>query len=444
MANVYVRSTDGSNADNGSTWALAKADLAGAAAIDVAGDTIYVSQAHSESTAGNVTYAFAGTTASPVKIIVGDDSAEPPTTVSTATVATTGSSTIAISGEVYVVGLSFLAADAGNLGNISLGSSSHVQYYENCTFHIRGSSPSGNIQATSAAGATTPSKVVWRNCHVRFAASAHGIKVSRGHFAWEGGSLVSGGSGVTALFLNGGSSGNFSSNFLVSGVDLSNNSSTMNLMTAGECGRQIFRNCKLPLSWAGVLCSGTIVAGQRVEMHNCDSGDTNYRLWIEDRAGSIKSETTLVKTGGASDGTTSLSFKVTTNSSAEYPSIFCDTPEFSVWNNTTGSSVTVTVDILHDSATNLKDDEVWLDLQYLGTSGYPLGTWISDAKATVLSTAADQAASSATWTTTGMGNPNTQKLSVTFTPQEKGFIQARVCVAKASYTLYVDPVLQVS
>jgi len=33
MANPgYVRSTDGSNADNGSTWALANADLAGAMA----------------------------------------------------------------------------------------------------------------------------------------------------------------------------------------------------------------------------------------------------------------------------------------------------------------------------------------------------------------------------------------------------------------------------
>jgi hypothetical protein len=69
---------------------------------------------------------------------------------------------------------------------------------------------------------------------------------------------------------------------------------------------------------------------------------------------------------------------------------------------------------------------------------------IDDAMADVLATAASQASSSATWTTTGMSNANKQQLSVTFTPQEKGLIIARVCVAKSSYTLYVDPELQVS
>jgi hypothetical protein len=35
-------------------------------------------------------------------------------------------------------------------------------------------------------------------------------------------------------------------------------------------------------------------------------------------------------------------------------------------------------------------------------------------------------------------------LSVTFTPQMKGFFIARVVVAKPSYTVYVDPVLTVA
>jgi hypothetical protein len=41
MANPgYVRSTDGSDADNGSTWALANATLAGAMTDAAAGDRI--------------------------------------------------------------------------------------------------------------------------------------------------------------------------------------------------------------------------------------------------------------------------------------------------------------------------------------------------------------------------------------------------------------------
>lgn len=32
-----------------------------------------------------------------------------------------------------------------------------------------------------------------------------------------------------------------------------------------------------------------------------------------------------------------------------------------------------------------------------------------------------------------------QSLAVTFTPQEKGIIRAKVCLAKASTTMYFDP-----
>ena len=180
-------------------------------------------------------------------------------------------------------------------------------------------------------------------------------------------------------------------------------------------------------------------------MWNCDSGDTNYRLWIEDYAGSIKSETTLVKTGGASDGDTPLSWKMATTANAEYPLVLLRSPEiFSERITSTGSAKTITVDILHDSATALKDDEIWLEVQYLGTSGFPLGSFANDSKADVLAAGANQASSSATWTTTGMGNPNKQKLEVTFTPQEKGVAIVTVCMAKASYTVYVDPLAVVS
>lgn len=155
------------------------------------------------------------------------------------------------------------------------------------------------------------------------------------------------------------------------------------------------------------------------------------------------SETTLVRTGGASDGTTALSWKVVSDTTATFNRPFI-TQEIVQWNETTGSSVTATVEILHDSATNLTDAEVWVEVMYLGTSGVPLGEWISDRKADVLASAADQTTSGATWTTTGMSNPNKQKLSVTFTPQEKGFVHARVCIAKASKTLYVCPKLELS
>jgi hypothetical protein len=82
---------------------------------------------------------------------------------------------------------------------------------------------------------------------------------------------------------------------------------------------------------------------------------------------------------------------------------------------------------------------------YMGTSGNPIGTAINNHKADYFGTAADHAAGTGAgnWTKS-MTNPNSQKLSCTFTPQEKGYISARVHLAKANYTIYVHPDIVVS
>jgi hypothetical protein len=313
-----------------------------------------------------------------------------------------------------------------------------VQAYDNCTFDLTGTA--GQIYAVNS-GVT--GRVTWKDCTIKFANAAQYI-ISRTYLEWRGGGVESGTTTPSYLyrFLDASSRGGM----LFDGVDLSNFASTLNLVSLeGGSGVVTFRNCKLPASWSGSLVTGSKTAGKvRAQLINCDSADTNYKLWVEDYAGSIKDETTLVKTGGASDGTTGMAWKFATSGDAEYPLHLLVSPEIQKWNEVTGSAVTVTVDFLHDSATNLKDNEIWLEVEYLGTSGVPLALFVDDAVADVLATAADQTASSATWTTTGMTNPNEQKLSVTFTPQEKGLIIARVCMAKASYTVYVDPELQIS
>lgn len=443
MANIYVRSTDGNNADDGSTWALAKATIAGAAAVDAAGDTIFLSDAHAESTAGAVAITLAGSQASPSRLLCGDDAAEPPTTIAaTATITTTGANGITVSGWLYCYGVAFYCGTGGTSASVILCFvSGDTQTFEGCEFRIvnTGSSTAAIQCESDAAGA--PGNLRWIDCDVRFAHANQGIRLERSTFEWRGGSILSGGTSPSNLFLVGGSSSRGVS-AMVDGVDLSNGASTMNLVAGAQAraAKFVFRNCKMPGSWSGSLLSGTIGNATRAEMYNCDSADTNYKVWVEDYCGSVKDETTLVLTGGASDGTTTLAWKMATSADAEYPLNVLRSPEIaSEFLTSTGSSKTATVEILHDSATALKDDEVWLEVEYMGTSGFPLALFASDAKANVLATAADQASSSATWTTTGLTNVNKQKLVATFTPQEQGVALVRVCVAKASYTLYVDP-----
>jgi hypothetical protein len=144
-----------------------------------------------------------------------------------------------------------------------------------------------------------------------------------------------------------------------------------------------------------------------------------------------------------------------TSANASYPCGVLASPVFSIWNDTTGVAKTVTVEFVHDTnvaagqgagtSFAFRDDEIWLEVEYLGASGSPLGTIIRDVKATPLTTAADQTSSSVGWTTTGMTTPVKQKLvSASFTPQQKGYIQCRVYVAKASKTIYVDPKITVA
>lgn len=441
MANLYVRSTDGSDSDNGSTWALANATLAGAAAIDAAGDTIYVSQAHSESTASAVTLALAGTLASPTAVICASDAAEPPTAVATtASVATTGASNITISGSAYLYGLQFSLGNATSAASLQLGQSAGaMQCLDSCAVRLTGSGSTARIQFGTPGVA--PGLVRLTNTTVRFASVAQGFAGKGANFEWSGGSVESGGTALTtAIFRNGNDSNRMVTTWKISGVDLANLGTSCAIWEAGTNGTVgVLRNSKLPAAWSGALITGTLLAGDRVELHNCDSGDTNYRLWVEDYCGSIKTETTIVRTGGASDGTTAYSWKLASSANAEYPLLPLVTPELPAeWNATVGSSVTATVEIVTDGVT-LTDGECWLEVQYLGTSGYPLSSFASDAKADVLATAANQTTSTESWTTTGLASPTKQKLSVTVTPQDAGFIQAVVKLAKASTTVYVDP-----
>jgi hypothetical protein len=437
MADRYVRSTDGDDADNGTTWALAKAKGTGAAAIDTAGDRIFFSQAHAETTSGNALMAWAGTAASPVMLLCGNDSAEPPTALATtAEIANTGTGSITMSGWLYAYGLNLVAGSGTTQASIFLASdaASVRQHYRDCTFKINNTNLASVI--TLGSSNSGPKAMLWENCQVSFAGFG-GITVGDTDFRWSGGGAISG--TTTPTLFQVGISGR-SGSVLCEGVDFSNFASTLTFFSNNSLeGTHILRNCKLPASWSGTLIfAGTVPPGLRVEMYNCDNADTNYRLLIQDYTGSIASETTIVRTGGASDGTTPLAWRMATLSTTEHPLKVLRAPEIVIWNEDTGSAKTVEIEVVTDNVT-LTDAEAWIEVQYLGTSGIPLSLFVADVRAHVLASPANQASSSEAWTTTGLTTPVKQKLSVTFTPEEKGFIHVVPCLAKASTTMYVCP-----
>ena len=55
-------------------------------------------------------------------------------------------------------------------------------------------------------------------------------------------------------------------------------------------------------------------------MHSCDDGTSNrvYRFYEGSYTGTVQQETTVVRSGGASDGTTSISFNATTSANSKF------------------------------------------------------------------------------------------------------------------------------
>jgi hypothetical protein len=310
-----------------------------------------------------------------------------------------------------------------------------IQTYEKVSFdHV--SPMTANQWRVGLAGATNVgSRVQCIDCTWKFYAAGQGIRLENGELEIVGGSITKDSAvSLTALFVQ---TNSYKGSLKVNGLDLSGLNAGVNIFSApGGAFKGIIRNSKLPSGWSGKLSGTDPTPGCRVEMHNCDDGNTNYRMWVQEYAGSIKSETVVTRTGGAMDGTTALAWKMETSADAEFPTLVLASPELAIWNDTTGVAKTVTLHVLTDGVT-LKDDEAWLEVTYLGTSGAPLGSVVTDRKAGLLTAAQVQDASSAAWTTTGIASPVMQKLSVTVTPQKKGYMILRAMFVKPGSTMYV-------
>lgn len=443
MSNYYVRSAAAGAAD-GTTWADAYTTLAAAISGKTNADTIWVANDHAETQATAMTLTLP--TAPGMKILcVNTNVTEPPTGLATtATVTTTSASNIDLIGFAYFYGIIFSAGSGASSASITLGASAVAAglVFDSCKFSLAATSAGNRIHigVTNSTGADDM-LVDLINPVFLFSATGHTILLKNSIIRISGMTIDGSGSTPTTLFTN---NSGAPTTVLVEASDLSGEVFTNLVSVAGLTQGDItFRNCKMPAFTSVVTGTNPGPGGTIVRMHNCDSADTNYRFAEHSYLGSVVNEQTLVRTGGASDGTTAMSFEMVSSSGTLlfHPLV---SPEIVQWNDTTGSAKTVTVEILHDSATALTDAEIWIEVIYLGTSGFPQGTIISDRATDVFATPANQTSSSETWTTTGMANPNKQKLAVTFTPQEKGYFVAQVHLAKGSYTVYVDPLLTVS
>jgi len=224
----------------------------------------------------------------------------------------------------------------------------------------------------------------------------------------------------------------------INGVDLSALGSGKNLVnsTGQRTSQYNFINCKLG---ASVTVSGNPSEDAAfTQIIDCDSGATNYRHERWAYQGSQVIETTIVRTGGATDGTTPISWKIVTTANSGPNNPFSSLP-MAIWNDTTSANVTVTVYGIWGGGAVPNNDDVWIEVSYMGSASSPIATInAANGLADVLAAGTAQSSDSSTWG----GSTTAFKMSVTLSspqPALKGPPYATVKAAKASSTFYVDP-----
>jgi hypothetical protein len=446
MAAYYVYSGAG-GAGTGADWANAYTTLKAAveAGGTAAGDTFYVADDHAETQASALTFTTKGTAAAPDRIlcVLRSGGSVPPVSAdlrTTATISTTGANSLTANGIFYCEGIIFQSGSGAVASSLFLGASGATwQRYKNCKFRL----------VNTASGQITPGTlnvanlIEWDNCQVKFGAAAHSIKLQYLRFIWRNSSSAVDATGTLPTSLFTGSSASPAQCYL-EGVDLSALTSKNLTAGTGIATRTVLKDCKKPTGLTAIS-GATGLGHNEVIITRSANGAVYYDAEKYNYLGSQVADATYARTGGATDGTTPISWKFVTVADCDNWFQPFESLPMAVWNDTVAGNITVTLYCLITSGSIPNDDEIWVDIEYLGSAASPLGSFATSTKADVLaaSAATNNVTDASTWS--GGGTPTLFKIAKTISaPAVAGLIYVTVKIAKASFTVYVDPKVVVS
>ena len=438
MADRYVDSAAGGTA-SGADWTNAYLTIKAGTDAAAAGEKVYVASGHAETyTAATVLTFAAG-----VQLISADKtSGTPPTTYTAGAsmTSTTNSATLYINGQGACFGVTFKGSTGTNANVIISRADNSNMYLEGCTIHLQSASAAAQLGMSDTA-ANQNGNVVTRNCVLLFANTGHSITMG-GRWRSIGDTFCSSGTVPTVLITD------FSRNscdVVITGADLSAVSTTLVVGNGGGAGTVRISSSKLH---ATVTPMGSTTSGGSSEifLNDCSYDNagtlTGYLFYHENHCGSTTISTAIYANDGAQyDGTNRCSWVVDGKTAASFSQPY-ESPWIDVYNGDVATSVTPNLECVRSgSATAYTDEIVWAEFAARDTANSARLTLTHNRRGP-LTAAANQttgALAAGDWTgenaTSWFGKLDAP---AAFTPDEVGYMRARVCVT-GDNTVYVDP-----
>lgn len=309
-----------------------------------------------------------------------------------------GGGNIAVGGNgtafQYWAGVTFEYSGASTTAQITFGGASDTYIYlDGCTLKLSGST---NTQIRFGdAGGNDNALYELNNTTCYFTAVGQTIAVCGCRLNWRNTPSALGGSSVPTTVL----SVAFTQYVLldIQGVDFSAAGSGKTILsiaaTAAGCAR--FKDCKFGSS----ATLDTTIGTARyffVDYTRCDSAGTNYNDQRSSNEATETTETVIVRTNGASNGTTQLSKKFVTGTASMWVKPHIGTP-IAIWNTVLSTNRNVEMYGIVNAAAVPNNDEFWFDVEYLGSASSPMGSFAGGTKASALTANAALTADTSAW-----------------------------------------------
>ena len=401
-----------------------------------AGNAFYKASEHAEVQASSLTLTSPGAAATMCTVYCVTKTTVPPTSANLTTgasISTSGTSSINSAGFVYFYGVTFNNASGSGSANANLLSATGHQIFDKCQIK-QNSINGGSLIALGLINNGSLIELI--NTTMTFSATGQNV-LPKGHVRWRNTETALGGSVFPTQFFN--SQFANAADVVLQGVDLSALGSGATLLASTNVPSTfLLSDCKLGAS-VTVAATPAAQGYSYIDLIRCDSGATNYRTERYRYEGTQTVETTIVRTGGATDGTTSISWKIAATANSKWIDPFTSLP-ITIWNDSTSAITTLTFYGTTTGGGVPNDDDIWAEVEYLGSSATPQGSFKTTTKADNLaaSAATNNSSDGSTWAGGGAGN-GFKIVVPSFTPGMKGPINITIKVAKASATYYIDP-----